>query len=242
MTKLVFGKPLCQLSKYEGWLTQNLPTCKQFKTRDGPVIMPNISIYRHIPEERMAGLDYAKENSKKRLDISKTDFDSLVKELPKMEKMVCELREGTNMNIVESNFYLDAQDCYRIAFCFHSKRCAYNIWSSFNEYTFGCYRNMNGSFSINCYFSTELNRCFEMDSCKKCNDSMFCHNCEGLQDSMFCFNAKSLRYAICNTEIGRENYLKIKKVVIDRLLGELEKTGELRLSIYNLLPRHALQS
>ncbi|MEI6900045.1 MAG: hypothetical protein WCL00_09210 [Bacteroidota bacterium] len=108
-------------------------------------------------------------------------------------------------------------------------------WSSFNEYTFGCFRNMNGKFSLNCYFSTEMTRCFEMDACKNCSDSYFCHNCEGLQDSLFCFNAKSLRYAVCNVEVGRERFLELKKLFLDQVLSEVEGTGSLKLSIYNLM-------
>ncbi|MFA6530114.1 MAG: hypothetical protein WCT31_00145 [Candidatus Micrarchaeia archaeon] len=233
VTKMLFGKPLSPLSKYEAWLRENLPKCKMFATANGNVIMPDISIYRYFPEEMMAGLDF--ERPDKKLDISDPSFASLSREFGQLGKVVCELREGTNHNVVESNFYLNVQNSYRIAFCFHSKFCAHNIWSSFNERTFGCFRNMNGSFSINCYFSTEMVRCFEMDACKKCSDSMFCHNCEGLQDSLFCFNAKSLRYAVCNVEIGREKYLKIKKMLVEGILEELERTGRFELCIFNIM-------
>ncbi len=236
-TKLIFGKPLKPLEKYEGWLCANIPKLKMFQTREGKVPMPDISIYRYIPVEKMAGLDYAEENSKRKLDITKSSFSGLADEFRKNNKVVCELREGTNLNMEESNFYLNAQGSYKIAFCFYSKFCGYNIWSSLNDHTFGCFRNMNGGFSINCYFSTELLRCLEMDACKKCSDSMFCHNCENVQNSMFCFNSKNLRYAINNTVVGQQKYTEVKKMFVEEMLKELESTGKLGLSIYNIACR-----
>ncbi|MFH0817693.1 MAG: hypothetical protein V1909_03600, partial [Candidatus Micrarchaeota archaeon] len=85
-----------------------------------------------------------------------------------------------------------------------------------------------------CYNSVKLTRCFEMDSCRSCSDSYFSHNCEGLSNCMFCFNAKSLRYAIGNVEVGREQYMKIKKRVLDEIVKKLEKDKNLDLDIYNI--------
>ncbi|MFH1448340.1 MAG: hypothetical protein ABIG39_05745 [Candidatus Micrarchaeota archaeon] len=233
-TNLILGRTLKRLERYGDWLCSDIPKFKMFETREGKVPMPNISIYKHIPADRMAGLDYAEENSKKKLGIVNPSFPDLANEFKKIGRAVCEVREGTNTDIEESNFYLNVQSSYKIAFCFYSKFCAYNIWSSFNDYTFGCYRNMNGNFSINCYFSTELLRCLEMDACKKCSDSMFCHNCENVHDSLFCFNVKNMRNAIGNTVVGREKYLEIRGMFVGEILKELEATGKLGLGIYNI--------
>jgi hypothetical protein len=62
---------------------------------------------------------------------------------------------------------------------------------------------------------------------------MFCHNCENLQNSMFCFNTKNKNYAIGNVEVGREEYMRIKKMVLDEVNAELDKTGALKRSVFS---------
>ncbi len=51
---------------------------------------------------------------------------------------------------------------------------------------------------------------------------------------MLCFNVKSKRYAIANVEIGREEYLRIKKLLLYDITKRLEKEKRLETSIYNL--------
>ena len=51
---------------------------------------------------------------------------------------------------------------------------------------------------------------------------------------MFCFNAKSLRYAIGNTEIGREEYLRIRKILLDYVNKELDEKKGLGLGIFSV--------
>ncbi len=53
----------------------------------------------------------------------------------------------------------------------------------------------------------------------------------GMVGGIFCFNAKGKRYAVGNTEVGREEYLRIRKILLDYVVGELEGRGELGLSI-----------
>ncbi|MDD5337635.1 MAG: hypothetical protein PHS02_04080 [Candidatus ainarchaeum sp.] len=99
---------------------------------------------------------------------------------------------------------------------------------------FGCDTIFDSAFCINCYHSVKLTRCFEMDSCRDCSDSCFCHNSEGLSNCMFCFNSKGLRYAIGNVEVGKEEYARMRKVLLDAIGKRLEKDKDLKLSIYNL--------
>ncbi|MCX6773028.1 MAG: hypothetical protein NTV88_04640 [Candidatus Micrarchaeota archaeon] len=59
---------------------------------------------------------------------------------------------------------------------------------------------------------------------------------------MFCFNTKAKRYAIGNVELGREAYLKIKKLVQAQIIAELEKTHSLKYDIYNIGTRGKTRS
>lgn len=233
-TNIIFGKQLGALDKYAAWLQQNMPGGRFLKQPSGETIyLPDFSFFKFIPDEKAAGLDAVKENSEKKLSLEEEDLHTLGRRFGE-NRIVVEYKEGQNQNVVESNFYRSNTNSYRISFCFYTKNSAYSVWSSFSEFSFGCYRNMNSSFCINCYFSTELTNCFEMDACKKCSHAMFCHNCENVNDSLFCYNTQNLRYAVGNRVVGREKYLEIKQKLLEYMLARLEQTGALELSIYNL--------
>jgi len=90
------------------------------------------------------------------------------------------------------------------------------------------------SFCMKCYSSTKLTRCFEVNDSNACTDCYFCHNCENLTECMFCFNAKGKRYAIGNVEVGKEAYMKVKRLVQSQLAGELERTKGCKRDIYSI--------
>ncbi|MCX6778422.1 MAG: hypothetical protein NT157_06085 [Candidatus Micrarchaeota archaeon] len=74
----------------------------------------------------------------------------------------------------------------------------------------------------------------EVDSSYSARDSYFCHNCENIESCIFCFNAKSMSYAICNTPVSREEYSRIKKMLLAYVNKELDEKNSLGLSIFNL--------
>ncbi|MEW6529128.1 MAG: hypothetical protein AB1391_04515 [Candidatus Micrarchaeota archaeon] len=120
------------------------------------------------------------------------------------------------------------------SFFHQSKNVAYSFWPKYAEHVFGTYMVFYSEYCINCYKSTKLKRCFEVDNSYNCSDCYFCYNCENLSDCMFCFNTKSKRYAIGNVEIGREQYMRIKKIVLGEITTKLENDKKLDLSIYNI--------
>jgi hypothetical protein len=73
-----------------------------------------------------------------------------------------------------------------------------------------------------------------VDSSRDCADCYFCHNCENVQSGIFCFNAKNLRYAVGNLEVGREEFLRVKAMLLRRILPELEEGKQPGLDIFNI--------
>jgi hypothetical protein len=51
---------------------------------------------------------------------------------------------------------------------------------------------------------------------------------------MFCFNVKNKRYAIGNVEVGREQYTRVKKLLLDYVGSQLAKTQSLDFDIYSI--------
>jgi hypothetical protein len=145
-----------------------------------------------------------------------------------------EYLDGTNANLIECATSSDSNNCYRSEPIVFSKYCGYSFWPRNSSYAFGCDSLLDSEFCLNCYHSVKLKRCFEMDSCRDCADSYFCHNAENCRDSMFCFNAKNLRYAIGNREVGKGEYLRIKKLILEEMAGKLEKNKTLEYGIYDI--------
>ena len=234
-SKLVLGKELSGLRDYEKWLLRNTPGHRILKSADSgkTIILSEISVFREIPEEIISGMDSEELNSKKTYGLNQ-DFFGMAEGLKGKVKLITELKEGNNHRDIESNIYMNDSYVYRTNHSYDVKFCAYSTWSSLSENMFGCYRAINSRFSVNCYNSTKLTRCFEMDSCYDCSDSMFCHNCENVNESLFCFNAKNLRWAVGNTVVGKEEFLRIRKIVLDHVLEELEGKGDCEMDVYNI--------
>ncbi|MEW5997113.1 MAG: hypothetical protein AB1657_06015 [Candidatus Micrarchaeota archaeon] len=137
-------------------------------------------------------------------------------------------------NAIECNDIYSAYHCYRASKVYFTKFTAFSYWARNCEYTFGCDSLRTSSFCIQCHNSFKLSRCFEVDTSQDCTGSYFLHNCENVHDSMFCFNTKNKRYAIGNSEVGKENFLKAKSALQAWLLSQLERSGSVELDIYNI--------
>ena len=134
--------------------------------------------------------------------------------------------EGESGNNSETPVEYNAHDNYRVAVSAFSQRSAYCAHVQYCDAIFGSGMLMaNCSFCIRCHNCVKVTCSMDMDSCAACARSMFCHNCENVNDSLFCFNTKNKAYAVGNVEVGRENYLKIRKIVVDGILGQLEENG-----------------
>ncbi|VVB57904.1 Uncharacterised protein [Candidatus Anstonella stagnisolia] len=237
-TKLLFGRELAGINDYAPWLLRRLPkgtTCKSCAS-ERTLYVPSHSIFARVPRERAAGLDSFAALSAKKIGISENDsLGAISHKLPGISYYITELAEGRNINVEESAVYTDLFSSYRIVDCFYSKYVAYNFLTDYNESTFGCSRNFTSKFSIHCYNSKGVNLAFEADACTNCSGIMFCHNCEHVFDSLFCFNVKNKRYAVLNVEVGREEYLRVKKMLTDYILQNLEKKHSLPFDIFDFV-------
>ncbi|PIN83161.1 hypothetical protein COV61_03915, partial [Candidatus Micrarchaeota archaeon CG11_big_fil_rev_8_21_14_0_20_47_5] len=130
--------------------------------------------------------------------------------------------------------FKDSANLYKIIDVFFSKNAAYSVYSYYDENVFGCFRAFYSKFCINCYNSSNLSGCLETDSSARSSGCYFCHNVENLQDALFCSNVKNLRYAVGNVEVGREEFLRIKEILLEYIREKLAKEGKLELDVYNI--------
>jgi len=240
-TKLLFGKALSGIDKYGPWLNRN---CNEIFERrsvasnkrilSSPICISLIDI---PPERALTTAEALELGRSRRITEKQADEFSLARAHEAIGEIAffnMEFSEGTNTHITDCTTYIENTYCYRSAAMVYSKYCGYAFYPRSCEHVFGGDQFFDTSFSINCYYSVKLTRCFEMDSCRSCSDCYFCHNCENLTDSMFCFNVKSKRYAIGNFEVGREKYMEIKGMLMKEIAARLEKDKNLGIDIYNV--------
>ena len=116
-----------------------------------------------------------------------------------------------------------------------SRHSAFSSIVTESEHIFGGYvRVLNSQFCINSHNVTRCSGCFECDSCYTCRNCYFCHNCENVEEGLFCFNLKGARYAVLNQQVPKEEFLRIKRMLLDFINSELEKKGRLDVDIFSL--------
>ena len=95
-------------------------------------------------------------------------------------------------------------------------------------------RQLDSEFSVKSCDITVCKRCFELDNCTNCSNCYFSHNLEGCEECILCSNVKGMRYAVLNKQLSREEYARIKKLVLDYVNAELDSKKKCRRSIFAL--------
>jgi hypothetical protein len=229
--KVVIGSPVGGLSGLSTWLASGNPRWREVARKGQTLLIPYYGAFISLAEAKARLLSENGETGSVRLAL-KTDIAGLAGEMKTKGAYVVDYAEGVNRDVERSSTYKNISCAFSCLGCYDSKNIAFNSWSDFNNYTFGCHRLFYSDFCIKCYHSNHLQRCFEMDSCNKCADCHFCHNCEGLQDCMFCFNVNNLRYAVANVVVGKEKYEALKRELLSRVISELKEKSACTLSIY----------
>jgi len=240
-TKLLIGKEMSPLIDYREWLYSHVsPLIFSSSPLSKRTVFAEPMKYNRFEgaEKVLIKLDEALELSESGKisdkELEKLNSTNAPEVLEKIVYISTEAEEGRNVNVMDSAAYgwaINALECW---WPVKTKNAAYCGWSRQSENTFGCSLIFSSKFCLKCFNSLNLNRCFEVSNSSDCSGCYFCHNCENVHDSMFCFNIKNKRYAIGNVEVGQEQYLKIKKLVLNEIATALQAKKRFGLSIYDL--------
>jgi len=242
--KLLFGKQIGKLDEYESWLEKNTREKAYGKSAlsSKPIIIVDYSSFLQLPRNRLVKFDEAlKIGENMRIteaDASRLTLQNAHEFLGNIAFCPPEYEQGTNTNTIKCATTASCSNCYQCAPCIFSKYSACTFWPRTCEHVFGCSMIFDSEFCMNSYYSLKLHRCLEMDACRDCADSLFCHNVESSADSMFCFNAKNLRHAIGNATLPHEKYAGIKSSLLAQLTEELQKKKSLKYDIYSIGALH----
>ncbi len=237
-TGLLFGKALSSLADYENWLLQNVrPNILAKSALSGKPVFASPTLFYKSLQNSLLLLSEAMEKGKESIsekELAELSLQNAAKALSKIAFSSPEVFWGESAGMEECVNYGYSQNCFRSSTCYWSKNCAYNNWTRDDESCFGTDLVFYSKFCLKCYHSNSLTRCFEVSDSFSSSDCYFCHNVENCQECMFCFNMKSKRYAIGNVEYPKEDYLRIKKLVLHGLVDKLEKTKSIPYDIFNL--------
>jgi hypothetical protein len=100
-------------------------------------------------------------------------------------------------------------DSKNIIFCYKIFDCNYMLASRDNS---SCTIGIRVKESVYC------SSCFEVSWSNKVSNSMFIHDCLDLYECLFCSHIRSKKYCIANMQFEKEEYFKIKELVIDWIL------------------------
>jgi hypothetical protein len=239
VSSVVLGKRLDGMDSYSAWLSRHFPIpypaesvlskkMVQMSNWPGISMLPRDRLVTQ--QEAIALGEAAKISQQQAEGISLANARESIGAIAYFPP---ERRIGVYKNLLECQWGSGSSDCYKVVICALTKLCGYSSWPRSSDHCFGCGIIYESEFCMRSHDAVGLKRCFEMDSSRDCSDSWFCHNVEALQNCMFCFNIKNKQYAIANAEVGREQYSKVKKMVVDWINAELEKENGVPLSIYD---------
>ncbi len=239
-SEVVLGRPLAGIEMYARWLKKDTVTPQPVRSAlsGRPVNISDWPGYSQLPRAR-AALQAEAQAVGEHVRISEEEAERI--SLSNAHKFISpiayfqpEYKLNENKNVMDCQWSSFSSNCYRVVICAYTKNCAYCSWPRSSEFLFGSGIVYDSAFGLKCHESVNLKRCFEVDTARDCSDCYFCHNVENCQECMFCFNVKAKRYAIGNVEYPKEEYLKIKKLVLVEISQKLENDKKLDLSIYNI--------
>ena len=238
--RLVLGQETGDITRFKAWLLRHNMGIRKVQSALGSGEIPAASYenLKALPDSRYVNIDEVKPLTKL-LALSGTEAESLTlagagKALSRIAHITPQFHEGTILNVYGCPLIMWSSDCEEVHGCIFMKRSAYSTWGRDSEYLFGSAFVVDSSFNIKCYNSFKLKGCFEVDSARSSTGCYFCHNVENCHDAIFCSNAKNLRYAVCNKEVGREEFLRVKAMLLSRVNNELAKSGSCSMDVYSV--------
>jgi hypothetical protein len=237
-TKILFGKPRAPLKQHRDWLYNNVSSVISVPSAvSGKPVYAEPLKYNlfDCAEQVFVKLDESFKLAESRItdeELAKLSLQNAQAVLEKIAYLTPEAEVGKNINVLSCAAYLDAINSLECWWPVKTKNAAYCGWSRQSENTFGCSIIFSSNFCIKCFNSVNLARCFEVSDSDSCADCYFCHNCENIDNGILCFNSKALRYAVGNVEVGKEEFMRIKKMLLERINAKLDSKNSCSLSIF----------
>ena len=237
--RIVLQKEHKNVARLTPWLEKRAIKVKKTRGAGGASVLKyETPTLKGIASAKLAPLEMALQSATGCMEIGDGEMPSLeevAKRAAASALLTLEMAEGNNLNVRQAPVKYDSTDTERLWFSLHSKHSGMSSIVTDSEYCFGGYiRILECQFCVSCNNITKCSGCLECDSCFSCRNCYFCHNCENVEEGILCFNLKGARYAILNRPVSKEEYMRVKRMLLDYLNRELEEKGALERSIFSL--------
>lgn len=241
--RLVLGSEAGGLEELAQWLGMRVPLPYPAKSavsgKEVWVVPPDIYLKKYFKKSRIVSHEEMEKINKtkfRKKDLEGADLAVMLsKIISPVAYYIGNFRYGKWSNMEKVSGGGEGENAYYSDNAYFAvKNVAYSNYVLYSRHMFGCHNSPYCEFCIHTYNCTKVTNAFEADGCTNCHDIYFCHNCEGLSDCILCFNAKNLKYAVANIEVGKEEYERVKKMLLSDVVAGLKRKKAFPVDIYNL--------
>ncbi len=128
-------------------------------------------------------------------------------------------RQIEAISVAESDHVIKSENVYRSQDIRRSKNVLFSDGVEDSEFVAAAQRSGGNAFCIRIEDSGECSNSFGVSWSNKVNNSFFIHDCYDMHDSIFCTSMSGKQYCVANMQFEKEEYEKIKKLVIQWILS-----------------------
>lgn len=152
--------------------------------------------------------------------IKKRDIESMEDLLEAWEETnwFASERQLDSLNILESDNIRQSENVFRSQDIGASKNILFSDGCVNSEYCASIQRSNTLSFSCRVEDSQNVSNSFSVSWSKNINNSLFVQDSSDLYECLFCSHINSKEYCIANMQFEKEDYFKIKKMVLEWVL------------------------
>ena len=119
------------------------------------------------------------------------------------------------INVAECDPLYHCENAFRCTDCRDSKNIIFTDGCGDCNSLIASQRSGNCNFGLRVDDSDNCNNSYNVICSAKINNSLFIQDCNNLYECIFCSHIANKRYCIANMQFEKEEYLEIKKVIID---------------------------
>ena len=237
-SKIVLGTERKPIAQFVPYLQERTIPIMKVKGKFGtPTFNTGMPLVKGIPPSSLCTLEEALKQNQPLITNEQSSLP-----LEKLEAIVSEKAafsldfvDGQCRDYVDVSQVIDSTEVYSSWDTTTSQRSACSDGVIQSKYIFGCsFRQLDSEFCIKCCDIIECKRCFEVDSSSHCTACYYSHNIEGCEECIMCCNVKGMRYAVLNQQLPKEEYLRVKKMLLDYVNRELDSKKKVSRSIFRL--------
>jgi len=225
--RLIFGEDVGGLEKYREWLCEDLdPVDERLSFLSGRNVKAVGKYWKNARFVSFDEIDFSGKTEPLPINDIK-DIDSLVRALGERAVYSGNIVLGNSSCVEESTGIEDSHFVYGCHNSHLIQDAAFCSQAREAKCVFGIVVVGESEFCIKGGNAWKSARCFDSWRVHASSDCYSSHSLVGCQDCMFCFNLRAKSNCIGNVQLGRGEYLGLKKKLLSEIAGELKRKRRL---------------